>query len=75
MRKPLRTYGGCEKIIPRLRETILATRKAIEAEPWNGETWNKDIVTIEELIKTLEFDKKPATVVSIEEFTGKKEHQ
>ena len=63
-----------KEIIFRLRETIFTTRKAIEAEPWNGETRNKDIVTIEKLIKTLESDRKPATVVSIEEFTGKKEH-
>lgn len=72
---PLGMYGGAAKdMIPRLRETIAATRKAIEAEPWNGETWNKDIATIEKLIRKIQADKKPTRVVSIEEFIGKKEH-
>jgi hypothetical protein len=36
--KPLKKYGRTTKeMIPRLRETILATRKANKAEPWNGE--------------------------------------
>ena len=74
--KALKTYGGAAKeIIPRLRETIVATRKAIEAEPGNEETWKKDIQTIEKLIKKIEADKKPVRVVSIEEFAGKKEHR
>jgi hypothetical protein len=59
-------------MIPRLRETILATRKAIKAEPWNGEGWNKDILAIEKLIEQIEADKNPAPVLSIEEFTGRK---
>ncbi len=74
--RPLRKYGGAAKeMVPRLRETIVATRKAIEAEPWNGERWNKDIATIEKLIGKIEADKKPAPVVSMDEFTGKKEHR
>jgi len=51
---------------------IAATRKAIKAEPWNAEGWNKDILAIEELIKEIEADKNSAPVLSIEEFTGKK---
>lgn len=71
--KPLKKYGGAAKeVIPRLRETILATRKAIEAEPWNGKTWNKEILAIEKLIKEIEADQNPAPVLSIEEFIGKK---
>ena len=27
--------------------------KAIEADPWNGNTWNKDILAIEQLIKKI----------------------
>jgi hypothetical protein len=70
--KPLKAYGGAAKeMIPRLRETIAAIRKAIEAKPWNGEGWGKDIQAIEKLIKEIEADKKPAPVLSIEEFTGK----
>jgi hypothetical protein len=50
--KPLMKYGGTAKeVIPRLRETIAATRKAMEAEPRNGERWKKDILAIETLIK------------------------
>lgn len=67
--RPLKTYGGAAKeVIPQLRETIAATRKAIEAEPWNGERWEKDILAIEKLIKDIEADKTPAPVQSIEEF-------
>ena len=72
--KPLKEYGGAAKeVIPRLQETILALRKAIEAEPWNGNTWNKDILAIEQLIKEIEADQNLAPVVSIGEFIGKKE--
>jgi len=58
--------------LPRLRETILAARTAIKAEPWNAAGWNKNILTIEQLIRDIEADKNPAPVLSIEEFTGKK---
>jgi hypothetical protein len=71
--KPLKKYGGAAKeVVPRLRETIAATRKAIKAEPWNGEGWNKDILAIEKLIKEIEADKNSAPVQSIEEFIGRK---
>jgi hypothetical protein len=71
--KPLKKYGGAAKeVIPRLRETILALRNAIKAEPWNGKTWNQDILAIEKLIKEIEADQNPAPVLSIEEFIGKK---
>ena len=70
--KPLKAYGGAAKeVIPRLRETIAATRKAMEAAPWNGEGWGKDIQAIEKLIKEIEADKKPAPVLSIAEFISK----
>ena len=70
--KPLKAYGGAAKeMIPRLRETIAAIRKAIEAKPWNGEGWGKDIQAIEKLIKEIESDKKPAPVLSIAEFISK----
>ena len=70
---PLKKYGGAAKeVIPQLREIILATRKAIKAEPWNAAGWNKNILTIEQLIRDIEADKNPAPVLSIEEFTGKK---
>jgi hypothetical protein len=52
--------------------TAATLRKAIEAEPWNGNTWNRDILAIEQLIKEIEADRNPAPVLSIEEFTGKK---
>ena len=71
--KPLKKYGGAAKeVIPRLQETILVLRKTIQAEPWNGNTWNKDILAIEQLIKEIEADQNAALVVSIEEFIGKK---
>jgi hypothetical protein len=71
--QPLKKYGGAAKgMIPRLRETILATRKAIQAEPWNAKSWNKDILAIEKLIQEIEADQNPAPVQSIQEFTGKK---
>jgi hypothetical protein len=70
---PLKKYGGAAKeVIPQLRESTLATRKAIKAEPWNAEGWNKDIAAIEKLIKEIEADNNPAPVLSIKEFTGKK---
>ena len=70
--KPLKKYGGAAKeVIPQLRESILATRKAIKAEPWNAKGWNKDILATEKLIKEIEADNNPAPVLSIEEFTGK----
>jgi hypothetical protein len=71
---PLKKYGGAaNEVIPQLRETIAATRKAIAAEPWNAEGWKKDILAIEKLIEEIEADKNPAPVLSIEEFTGKKQ--
>ncbi len=71
--QPLKKYGGAAKgMIPRLRETILATRKAIQAEPWNAKSWNKDILAIEKLIQEIEADQNPVPVQSIEEFIGKK---
>jgi hypothetical protein len=71
--EPLKEYGAAAKeVIPRLQETILALRTAIEVEPWNGKTWNKDILAIEQLIKEIEADQNLAPVVSIEEFLGKK---
>ena len=71
--EPLKKYGGAAKeVVPRLQVTILALRKAIEAEPWNEKTWNKDILAIEQLIKEIEAGQNPAPVLSIEEFTGKK---
>ena len=70
---PLKKYGGAAKeVIPQLQATITAIRKAIEAEPWNGEGWKKDILAIEQLIKEVEADQNPAPVLSIEEFTGRK---
>ena len=70
--KALKKYGGAAKVmIPRLRATIAATRKAIQAEPWNAEGWNKDIQAIERLIKEIEADKNSAPVLSIEEFIGR----
>ncbi|MCF7731602.1 MAG: DUF6288 domain-containing protein [Akkermansiaceae bacterium] len=70
---PLRKYGGAAKeVIPRLRETIAATRKAIEAEPWNGEGWKKDILAVEKLIEEIEADNNPAPVLNIKEFTSSK---
>jgi hypothetical protein len=38
------------------------------------EQGKKDIATIEKLIRRIQADKKPASVLSIEEFCGKKEH-
>jgi len=45
-----------------LRETITATRKAIQVDPRYVEVWNKNILAIEKLIKEIEADKNPAPV-------------
>lgn len=70
--KPLKAYGGAAKeVIPRLRETLVVLRKATQSEPWNAEGWRKeDISALENLIKTIETDKKPEPVLSAEEFIG-----
>lgn len=73
--KPLETYGGAAKeMIPRLRETIVAMRKGYEENDWSS-SLKQDTEAIEKLIKTIEADKKPAPVLSIDEFIAKKEQQ
>lgn len=71
----LKKYGGAAKeIIPRLQQTLLAMRKGYETNQWNDRL-NKDMQSIKKLIKEIESDKNPAPVVSIAEFTGKKEQK
>jgi hypothetical protein len=73
--KPLETYGGAAKeMIPRLRETIVAMRKGYEENFWNS-SLKQDTAAIEKLIKKIQADKEPAHVLSIAEFTAKKEQQ
>ena len=47
------------------------TATAMLISAWNSRL-NPDILAIEKLIKEIEADKKPAPVLSIEEFIGKK---
>ncbi|MHB8974861.1 MAG: hypothetical protein ACYC3X_31150 [Pirellulaceae bacterium] len=70
--RPLKMYGGAAKeVIPRLRETIVAMRKGYEMNGWNNRL-NADTLVIEQLIKEIEADQNVTSVVSIEEFIGKK---
>jgi len=73
--RPLEKYGGAAKeVIPRLQETIVAMRRHHQANGGDVKNLNRDILAIEKLIQAIEADKNPAPVLSIEEFTARKEH-
>jgi hypothetical protein len=70
--RPLKAYGGAAKeLIPRLRETITALRKHHETNRGDAKKLDQNVLAVENLIKAIQEDGKPALVQTIQEFTGK----
>lgn len=68
--KALKQYGAAAKeVVPRLRETIAALRTENEAKRLDDKSMNRDIQSIELLIREIETNQSIVPVTNIEEFT------